>query len=314
MKNTVRTVLSVLLIAALAVFVFVFCYISGQNAKKQEAATESAIEQTAPADPLPPEEELMVPAKTGEYKGEMVYPSGTYQAGETMRAGEYLIVMDDTAIDADAVMVALHNAYDMSIASMTADFSVADRAYLIIKDGQYVSISNGYALPIEQAKPVAVENGRYTENMYKAGFDLPAGEYQLLGENGSYAVYRGGIEQPHLKGSGAITGRGYIELQEGDYLHLTGCEAIDLSVNEAEPLTDTVLTNGMYRVGTDLAAGSYTVEAAGDYAYLTVQKGADGSDGARDYERISFDEENRSTELLLEEGDYLKLCQVVLTR
>ena len=307
MKKQVLSLPAILSIAAVILLVVGVCFFTGRTTKPAQPAELPAASAAETA-----EDSGTVIAKSGELKGMAVYPSGNYEAGVDLPAGEYLVVRDDTRIDADEVLVSVFGTNDYSINSMLVDLAFRSRGYVTVKEGQFLSITNGMAAPLEETAAYSSDDGTYPANMYRAGWDFPAGEYLLTGEAGTYALYRGGQTPTSLKASGSVTGRAYLSMREGDYLVFDGATLSDAA--GADPLTERVLADGMYRVGLDLAPGTYTVTATGSHGYCTVQQGPEGSDGARDYLRTSLNEDAPTAEITLSEGEYLILCQAEITR
>ncbi len=312
MKKSALPLSAWLLIAAVVVLAggFLFWSIANDSFKSTASAETSAVDEETDETADEASDQGIL-CKSGEFKGMVVYPSGTYEVGMDIPAGEYLVILDLTKIEAEDVNVSVFSASDCSISSMIADFTFPNRGYLVLKEGQYCSIANGLAAPVEETDAYISEDGTYPENCYLVGRDLAAGDFILDGTEGSYALYRGGILQSQLKASGTVNGKIYLNLQEGDYLEFTGATGYDPTVCEPEKPQE-LPQNGMLLVGDDLETGSYTVTAASEHASLVIQQGAQGSDGARDYERISLAAAEESTSVVLEEGDYLVLNKVIL--
>lgn len=113
----------------------------------------------------------------------------------------------------------------------------------------------------------------YAEGEYKVGTDIPAGEYVLIGrESGSYfqissapaqAMY--GVSRNDL-----FTSRLYITLKQDEYFQIRNCRAYAVADAPQVTADSGVLTNGMYKVGTDIPAGNYKIVALGGDAYAEI--------------------------------------------
>lgn len=103
----------------------------------------------------------------------------------------------------------------------------------------------------------------YKAGMYKIGSDMPAGEYVLIGSGMSYyQVAKDSTGQlDSLISNDNFSKRSIITLSNGQYLTLKNCTAYAFKdAPKVEPLNG-ILPEGMYKVGVDLPAGEYKVNA-----------------------------------------------------
>lgn len=112
----------------------------------------------------------------------------------------------------------------------------------------------------------------FTEGMYKAGTDIPIGEYYLEAKDGKTAYF---CISDDSTGKSIIENDNFeyhyfIEIEDGDYLELSRCTAVAVENIEIE-FDSNNLTAGMYRVGIDIPAGEYKLTQASDFsAYVCV--------------------------------------------
>lgn len=295
--------LSVAAVILLVVFVLWQGMKPAAPASTEDASTSSALQT------LEKQDTARVSCNGGLFDGLSVYPSGGYVGGEDLAAGTYVAVIDPTAIDADAVEVNVFTTSTANVGSMTIDLLFPSYGYFEVKDGQYVSIDGGVFLPLDEAPTI---NDATKPNLYLVGRDLAAGLYLIEGESGHFELYRNGIRHIDIYDSRIYQNRAFVQVQEGDYLHFTG----DLLVPEAAfddhllPSGD-LLDSGSYRVGEELAPGSYTVQPTAETAFLDIAQGVPGTAEARQYERLSTDE---PTEITVTAGEVLTLHQAKINR
>ena len=179
------------------------------------------------------------------------------------------------------------------------------RTYLDLQEGQWLRFSSGTLYTEEQAP--AVGDYPLGAGMYKAGTDLPVGEYVLLAEQADLEV----LTDARWDGSGFPTpmdNRVYVTLRSGEYLRFTAGELLD----EAPEPGSGDLPQGMYKIGTDLPPGSYTLRVPpGQHGFYTVYDATthpllehivDGLSGS-----ITGD-----TEITVEAGQYLDVSRAVI--
>lgn len=142
----------------------------------------------------------------------------------------------------------------------------------------------------------------YGEGMYKVGKDIPAGEYVLYATNGS------GYFSVNKNASGSfdaiITNEVFktnsiITVKNGQYLELNRCKAVkasDVKVNTSG--------EGMFRVGIDIAPGTYQLIATrSPYGYVEVS-----SNSFHDFNNIIMNDNfSKNKYIDLKKGQYLKL-------
>lgn len=159
-------------IVGLLLVVLAFALIScgSKEVTKAEPKEEvTAVEETTEV----PEEE---PEKVEEEAKHV--KSGTYKIGSDLPAGEYKIFSNGFTY--------LEVAKDSSgtIDSIITNDNISTFKYVTVEDGQYLQFNNGYAMAVEDIEPYLSSDGFYGEGQYKVGFDIPAGEYNVVADGG----------------------------------------------------------------------------------------------------------------------------------
>lgn len=107
-----------------------------------------------------------------------------------------------------------------------------------------------------------VENP-YEEGMYKVGVDVPAGEYVFLQctPYEAYVCASSDSNQDDIIANEIFENSYFMTVEEGQYLEAANCEFFQAEEYTLVTSQDGVLRDGMYRVGIDIDAGEYKVEA-----------------------------------------------------
>lgn len=141
--------------------------------------------------------------------------SGTYKIGTDLPAGEYKIfstgytymkISSDSSGSMDSIVV---NDYFNTF------------RYITVEDGEYFEFDQGYALAMADVEPY--EGTSYGSGMYKVGFDIPAGEYNIKAD-GSLAYVQ--LDSDNRGGYNSIITNQmfetnmYLTISDGQYLTL----------------------------------------------------------------------------------------------
>jgi len=118
------------------------------------------------------------------------FKAGTYEVGDKLPAGEYILVASGTGyyeITSDT---------SGSPSSVLAQDVFNTYSYVTVSEGQYIRIGVATAYPVtgkvKLADLVTIKNsdGTYKEGMYKVGVDIDAGEYLLKStDDGTTGAY-----------------------------------------------------------------------------------------------------------------------------
>lgn len=109
----------------------------------------------------------------------------------------------------------------------------------------------------------------YGPNLYKAGTDMPAGEYVIFG-TGTVDIYSnstGSLES--IIAVKNYTNNIYITVASGQYLDFSSGYAYPVASAPLVPATSGKFSAGMYKVGRDIAPGEYILYSDG-YGYFEV--------------------------------------------
>lgn len=141
---------------------------------------------------------------------------------------------------------------------------------------------------------------------YKVGTDIPAGEYYVKCD--SYNLYvevsstsSGEIEDIiyNLNTKGGV----YITVEDGEYLQIDGGKLYELDKAPDRGAEGGYYKEGMYKVGEDIPAGEYQVEAKEGMGYIEVS-----TDSRHQIESIiTNDNFENNKYITLEEGQYITL-------
>lgn len=179
---------------------------------------------------------------------------------------------------------------------------------------QDISVDVSESSPSEDISPVEEEEEEsvwHKAGMYKVGSDIPAGEYLIQASGSCYM-------QVSTDSSGSLNSIAtndnfsdwrYITLLDEQYL--TVRNGSFASIDDIDPITSSTgsYAAGMYKVGRDLEAGEYKIEAIGN-CYLEVTEDSTGSL----YSIVNNDNiktgENRYVTVL--DGQYIEFSNAVM--
>lgn len=149
-----------------------------------------------------------------------IYPAGSYHAGTDIPSGEYVLLADNTA--SYGIYIIYENA---SEDADYVDYNTFDyNAIIRLEDGQVLSLNNCTASPLSEVPQI----DHYYGNMYKVGYHIPAGTYELKSlDSSSYGIayvlsypsdnYDVVEDYTYVEGTAAIT------VKDGQYLQLSDC-------------------------------------------------------------------------------------------
>ncbi len=169
----------------------------------------------------------------------------------------------------------------------------------------------------EQAENEEVPSSYEEPDIYEIGVDLPAGEYVLIQDDADQSGYFSVTYSAPGSGgatfaNGVVLNRSIVTVK--DYFYLTTERCTIYPIEEA-PAVDTssgVLSSGMYLVGTDIPAGTYTLRPAeGKTGLVSIESDSlHRLNSVLDTQR--FDSE---TSVTVEDGQYLTLttAQLILS-
>lgn len=106
-----------------------------------------------------------------------VYKSGMYKVGDTMPAGEYLLLANDEWSNSGYYEVTSDTTGELDSIIVNDNFD--NRGFVQVEEGTYINLQRCVAIPVDEVPPYEAENGYYPEGTYRVGIDIPAGEYTL---------------------------------------------------------------------------------------------------------------------------------------
>ncbi|NLM11308.1 MAG: hypothetical protein GX213_11140 [Clostridiaceae bacterium] len=149
--------------------------------------------------------------------------SGMYKVGQDIAAGEYKLYST-----ADLSYFEIAKDSSNTLESIIANDNFYSFTYVTVADGQYFKFTDARAVPVSDATASGPKDGRYPSGMYKVGFDIPAGEYQVFPEEGStlgFGYYEITSGSSHvlddIVANDNFEDPRYITLKEGQYVKLS---------------------------------------------------------------------------------------------
>ncbi len=128
-------------------------------------------------------------------------------------------------------------------------------------------VNSNKAMPTTTPTPAPVEE--YPDGIYKIGKDMPEGEYVIFktpyAESGYMRLSQDNVQNIIIKDGGFVYNT-IITVKNGEYLKLTDAYAVPIDKAEVK-----VYSEGTFKVGTHIPAGTYTVtEFANKNGYYFV--------------------------------------------
>ncbi len=208
--------------------------------------------------------------------------------------------------------------------------SETDQAYLNAQTRSAFDLQGSSALTEEELSQVQAgyfENssiapnseGVYPQGVFHVGTDLPAGSYWFSGSNSALSYFF--ILQPTSNGANTYNtvhvnsyyGHNLMNLEDGEVLILANSGTMTPLSKMTERFTSPY-GSGVYRVGTDIPAGSYRIivgDGAETYSAYYVMSDLNYSNDSY-LESNYFVSGDTGTEITLEEGTYVELYNMCL--
>ncbi len=205
-----------------------------------------------------------------------------------------------------------------------------DQAYLNAQTRSAFDLQGSSALTEEELSQVQAgyfeggsiapnSEGVYPQGVFHVGTDLPAGSYWFSGSNSALSYFF--ILQPTSDGANTYNtvhvnsyyGHNLMNLEDGEVLILANSGTMTPLSKMTEQFTSPY-GSGVYRVGTDIPAGSYRVivgDGANTYSAYYVMSDLNYSDDSY-LESDYFVSGDTGTEITLEEGTYVELYNMCL--
>lgn len=206
---------------------------------------------------------------------------------------------------------------DYNVNIIQYSFMIEDKLYSISTTDDILNYAEKIieTIQIKQQEIEATEEKVpvYQSNMYKVGVDIDAGEYMLFAESelGGYVCVSSDANQDDIIYNDNFGNNLIATFEDGEYVDLSRCFAIPydkVTADISELIKDYIDEGAMYKVGTNLEAGEYKLEATDDYGgYYCIY-----SDSRHDY-IIANDNFDNNTYVSVSDGEYLLLsrCKII---
>lgn len=178
----------------------------------------------------------------------VTYPAGIYGIGSDLPPGDYVLsapshfqIAGDSSFEPQALL---------------ADVVTSDRTHVQLQGNEWLSFETGMLYVAEHAP--AIGEMPLGPGMYKAGLDLPAGEYVLVAEDSNLALTGDALHRESGQFATIIFNRTYLYLEQGEFISFDMGQLYDVADAPAIPEQGN-LPQGAYKIGTDLPAGTYTL-------------------------------------------------------
>lgn len=228
MKGRKYLVFLILLVSVFIAFFIAGCATDktqqqGSKTKQQNETVQNGTDTKKDDDRSGGVTNTPVPTEAAKETG---YKSGMYKVGQDIPAGEYKLYSTGSftglsyfEIDKDS---------SNTLESIIANDNFYSFTYVTVSDGQYFKFTDARAVPVSEAAPSEPEDGKYSSGMYKVGFDIPPGEYQVYPEENStlgYGYYEITAASTHslddIVANENFESPRYITLKEGQYVKLS---------------------------------------------------------------------------------------------
>lgn len=177
-----------------------------ESSEESSSDEETESEDTDQKDPFDP----------ASY--DTVFEADMYKIGTDMPAGVYkLFALEEYA------------SYDLTGDARgeenIAYNSIETFAYVEVEEGQFLEISDAFAVPVEDVDPVEAVDGKFGPGVYRIGVDIEPGEYKVtsIGDYASYDIATDANLNEYVD-YGSIEKSNYVEVRDGEYLELVEAE------------------------------------------------------------------------------------------
>lgn len=150
------------------------------------------------------------------------YKAGMYKIGADIPAGEYKLYTTSSNMGYFAV-----NKNDSgSLGSIVTNDNFSNFAYITVVANTYLELKYCYAVPVAEAKPYELKDGKYVDGTYKVGVDIPAGKYKLqtYGSDAYMEISKNSSGSLNsIVKNDIFEGSKYVTVSKGQYLKLRDC-------------------------------------------------------------------------------------------
>ena len=206
-----------------------------------------------------------------------VLTEGMYKVGKDLEPGEYKLVAKN-----NKASYTIYSDSSHSYISKTEQREFVGSWYLFVEKDDYISTRDCdiYLRPEE-----AVSSGwkiaeTYPPGNYKAGKDIPAGEYYIEGSGTLVQMQKSSKDYKNYIKSDNYSKNYYVKLSEDDYIYFSSGVIMPVDVKKTKEISGyTLEENTMYKVGKDIPAGTYKIQSLhGKSGYFKAITPGDGED------------------------------------
>lgn len=172
------------------------------------------------------------------------------------------------------------------------------------KQETYLSTTEPAATEPAATAPLGTPENPYPPGMYKIGSDLPAGEYFLaaLDDGGGYYCVSSDSNKEDIIENDIFSNHTFITVSEGQYFDVSRACFV-LSDGYTVRISDNgSLRPGMYRVGLDIPAGEYKLDATDSLGYYCIY-----TDSVAPLDIVDNDLFENTAYVTVSDGQYLSL-------
>lgn len=188
-----------------------------------------------------------------------------YKIGKEYKPGEYVMVANEGESASYSVIMD-DEEHTLVLSDSTEGYAVFDTL-----EGQYIWFDWGQIYPIDEAPEIKkTADGAYPEGIYKAGVQIPAGEYVAKGDYPSLSTYVGLSYNDTSVGFCSNARSAIITVDEGQYIEATWGDLYPLEMTSDLKPADGIYKEGTYKVGFHIPAGTYQLKATVDSAYVDI--------------------------------------------
>ncbi len=152
-------------------------------------------------------------------KYEKMYGEGKYKVGTDFDAGTYILLAEgkgyfSVTSDANGEDILFNDNFERN-------------SLIEVRTGEFIKLSGCIAVDMEEFYSSETISLDKVGGMLRIGYDLPAGEYKLVSENGRgyYCIYED-LRQDYIIANDNFENSTYVEVKDGQYLILSRCSVV----------------------------------------------------------------------------------------
>lgn len=145
----------------------------------------------------------------------------------------------------------------------------------------------------------------FISKTYKVGKDVEKGIYKIVSTNSSSSFYlisdTDDKEKLDFHSGIVFFNFAYVDLKEGEFLHLVDGELLKSDENKPYEPKDNIYTSGQYKVGYDIPIGKYMIKPKSQVGYIEISKTPSNKD------KVFSQYIEKPIEIEIKEGEYLTI-------